>query len=82
MCKKFSDIGAVKRLYTSIVPSQSAVKRLHISIVPSQLAVKRLYISIVPSQLKYGSIIWSPWQKTYVDKIERLRKRFIKYLCF
>jgi hypothetical protein len=44
--------------------------------------LKSLYICYVRSQLEYCSVIWSPWQSTYVDRIERVQYKFIKYMCF
>jgi hypothetical protein len=44
--------------------------------------LKSLYISYVRRQLEYCSIIWSPWQSTYVDNIERVQYTFLKYVCF
>ena len=32
------------------------------------------YISLVKSQLAFCSIIWNPWQRTFTDKIERVKK--------
>ena len=26
--------------------------------------------------------IWNPWQKNLVEKVERVQRKFIKYLCF
>ena len=45
-------------------------------------SVKALYISLVRSCLDFCSVIWNPWQKNLVDKVERVQKKFIRYLCF
>ena len=41
-----------------------------------------LYFSYVRSCLEYGSQIWAPTAKTYIDTIERVQRKFIKKLCF
>ena len=39
-----------------------------------------LYNSYVLSKLNFASIIWSPKQKTYIDRLENIQDKFIKYL--
>lgn len=41
-----------------------------------------LYNSLIRSQLEYLSPIWSPYQLTYKHKIERIQKKFTRYLFF
>jgi hypothetical protein len=57
------------------------IKRTCVSFT-SVSTLKSLYISYVRSQLEYCSVIWSPWQSTYVDNIERFQHTFFKYVCF
>ena len=44
--------------------------------------LKILYCTFVRSQLEYASQIWSPRYHKYIDRIENIQRRFIKYLCF
>lgn len=44
--------------------------------------LKILYCTFVRSHLEYASEIWSPCYHKYIDRIERVQKRFIKFLCF
>ena len=44
-------------------------------------ALKLLCVSYVRSQLDYCSQIWSPHQNYLIIKLERVQKRFIKFLC-
>lgn len=44
-------------------------------------SVKSLYCSMVRSIVEYCSPVWAPWQKTYIEQIESVQKRFIRYLC-
>lgn len=44
--------------------------------------IKILYCTYVRSHLEYASQIWNPCYHIYIDRIEAIQKRFIKYLCF
>ena len=43
-------------------------------------AIRSLYISLVRRILEYCSVVWSPHHKSYIDKIERVQKKFIRFL--
>ena len=43
---------------------------------------KTLYNAHIRSHFDYCSTIWSPKSKSWVDKIERVQKKFVKQLCF
>lgn len=43
---------------------------------------KILYCSFVRSSLEYASQVWSPRYSTYINRIEHIQTKFIKYLCF
>ena len=45
-------------------------------------AIKSIYIALVRSILEYCSVVWSPHQKSSIDRIERVQRKFIKFLCF
>jgi hypothetical protein len=40
------------------------------------------YCAYVRSKLEYGSIIWDPSYQRYVDKVETIQRRFLKFLAF
>lgn len=44
--------------------------------------LKILYCTFVRSHLEYASEIWNPCYHKYIDRIENIQKRFIKYLCY
>jgi hypothetical protein len=39
-----------------------------------------LYFSLVRYRLEYGSIIWSPYYVTYINTVESVQRKFLKYL--
>lgn len=42
----------------------------------------RLFYSLVRSKLEYGSIIWSPIYNQYISDIDKVQKKFLKFLSF
>ena len=45
-------------------------------------ALKNLFCSIVRSRLEYASPIWSPYYKTYIQRLERVQRKFLRYIAF
>lgn len=41
--------------------------------------LKALYTSLVRSILESSSIVWCPYQANWIDRIERIQKRFVRY---
>ena len=41
-----------------------------------------LYNSYIRSKLEYCSLIWAPSAQTLSDKIERVQKKFLNFVCF
>lgn len=46
----------------------------------NQSTLIMLYNSYVRSILEYSSLIWSPFYTTHKDKIEKIQKKFLRYL--
>ena len=45
-------------------------------------AMKTLYFAFVVSRLEYASIIWYPIYQTHSQRIERIQRRFLKFLSY
>lgn len=45
-------------------------------------AIKCLYFALVQSRLEYASLVWYPYYTYQVLAIEKVQKRFLKYLSF
>lgn len=43
---------------------------------------KLLFFTYVRSKLEYASIVWSPYYTTHIDNLERVERRFLKYLAY
>ena len=41
-----------------------------------------LYHTLIRSRLEYCSFIWSPLAQSHCDKIERVRKKFLRFLAY
>ena len=41
-----------------------------------------LYCALVRSIMEYGSTIWNPQYRFYIDRLERIQIKFIKYMCY
>ena len=41
-----------------------------------------MFNSLIRSRLEYCSVIWSPSAKHFIDKIERVQKKYLKFMCF
>ena len=44
--------------------------------------LKILYCAFVRSNLEYASQVWNPIYLKYINRIEGIQKRFLKYICF
>ena len=45
-------------------------------------AIKLLYVTLVRPILENCSVVWNPQCVTYLDKINRVQKRFLRYIAF
>lgn len=43
---------------------------------------KNVYCSLVRSVLEYSSSVWSPFYKCHIDNIERVQKKFLRFIAF
>lgn len=41
--------------------------------------LKILYTSLIRSKLEYGSIVWSPYAKVHIDRLERIQRKFVSF---
>lgn len=44
--------------------------------------LKYLYYALIRSTLEYGCVIWSPYYKVHIDRIEKVQKQFLNILCY
>ena len=46
------------------------------------VALKALFFAFVRSKIEYASVVWAPYYAYQRDAIERVQKKFLKYLLF
>lgn len=44
--------------------------------------LKLLFCALVRSKLEYAAVVWCPGYNTYIDDLEKVQRRFLKYLHF
>lgn len=44
--------------------------------------LKLLFYAFVRSKIEYASVVWSPYYQSHVNRLERVQRRFLKYLSF
>ena len=62
----------ISRNVSNVFKMRVFIKRVCTTFTDVQ-AFRSLYIPLVRSQLEYCSVIWNPWQRTSIDKIERVK---------
>jgi ribonuclease P/MRP protein subunit RPP40 len=65
ICKANRTLGCVKR-YAKYFSNLSTLTTL--------------FMSLVRSTLEYGSVIWTPYYKIHVDRLEKVQHRFFKFI--
>lgn len=45
------------------------------------LCLRSLYYALVRSHLESSAIIWSPYHQNWIDRIERIQKKFVWFAC-
>ena len=48
----------------------------------NNLTLIRIFNSFVRSKLEYASVVWFPHHKNHTENLERVLRRFLKYLCY
>lgn len=44
--------------------------------------LRLLYVSCVRPTLEYASVVWSPFYTKYIDSLETVQRKFLKYLAY
>lgn len=48
----------------------------------STQTIKMIYCSLVRSSLEYCSIVWSPYYNVHIDNVEKVQKKFLRYIAY
>jgi hypothetical protein len=75
LTSKLSFTSHITNVVNTSVRMLCFIKRTCVSF--TSVSTLKSYITYVRRQLEYCGVIWSPWQSTYVDNIER-----VQHNCF
>lgn len=45
-------------------------------------ALKNAYIAVVRSVLEYACSVWSPYYEVHKNRLERVQKKFLRFICY
>ena len=92
VCTSFKDLGVIfdpklSFIYHINMVIKSSYKQLGFIIRNSKSftdikTLKTLYFAFVRSRLEYASVVWCPGYELYINCLERVQRRFLKYLTF
>ena len=78
---KLSFVGHIQQITSSALKMLGFIIR-NCGCFTNIVALKSLYFALVRSKLEYGSLIWYPYYDIYKNSLERVQRRFLKFLAF
>ena len=76
-----SDLNWFKPIHNITVKASHTLSFLRINLkLHNQQLKETAYFSLVQPQLEYASIIWSPWQRRDIEKLEKINRRAARFI--
>jgi hypothetical protein len=91
-CNEISDLGVIMDTGLTFVPHMRSVVNKALKMLgfifrntsdfTNTISIKSLFYAFVRSKLEYCSVVWMPYNQVYISLLEKIQRKFAKYMYF